>query len=551
MLAPILATALLTGWQGRSPPTQQAPVLSRAEVVAWREDLAALARALPAHHKNLFLRLRRADFDRAVRALDRRIPTLARHQVIVGLMRLTALANDAHTTLAFADSQVGFHALPVQFCYFADGLFVRAASAEHRDLVGARVVRLGNVPGDVALDSVAGVIAHENEFWVRAQAPHYLAVPEILQALGLTPNPNGVELVLEQEGQQRVVRLSATSPVPSTEHAAIAALPVGWSDMAEGAPERPPWQRRPGDLYWLEFLPASRTLYICYRAVANTPAESNQAFFARAFALTDSAAAERVVLDVRENGGGNGFLNRHVIREVLAHPALDRPDRLFVVIGRATFSAAQQLVNDLSYLTNATLVGEPTGNAPNQFGDTRPVVLPRSHIVVRISSRWHQSEYTPDSARFVGPALYTPLTSSEYRHGVDPALAAILERGRAPTLTAQLFAALETGDTILLAQRFADFRADPAHRYVDVASEANVIGYRELAAGRLAAAIAVFQLNTQAFPRSANAFDSYGEALLKAGRKEEAIAAFRRALAIDSLFPSSQMWLRMLEGRRD
>jgi hypothetical protein len=538
--------ALLTAWQGPSLPRAQAPALTRAEVAAWREDLAALARDLVVEHKNLFLRMPRGAFEQATRDLHRQIPRLARHQVIVGLMRLIALANDAHTSLVLADSQVVFHALPIRFYYFEDGLFVRAASVEHRDLVGARVVRVGRVTPDAALDSVARVIPHENAFWVTAQAPRYLAIPEVLHALGLTPEPDAVDLVVEQQGEERAVHLTATAPLPN-EHGRP--FPVGWPDMADAAPTVPEWQRRPSDLYWLEFLPASRTLYVCYRAVANVPAESNEAFFHRAFAFADSAAAERVVLDVRENGGGNGGLNRNVLRAVLAHPRLDQPDRLFVVIGRATFSAAQQLVNDLSYYSNATLVGEPTGNAPNQFGDTRPFVLPRSHIVVRISSRWHQSEYTLDSARYVAPALYTPLTATAYRGGVDPALTAILQPGRALTLAAQLAPALENGDSVLLAQRFAEFRADPVRRYVDVQREANALGYRDLAAGRLAAAIAVFRLNTQAFPGSANVFDSYGEALLKAGRKADAIAAFRHALAIDSTFGSSRMWLGMLEGR--
>jgi cytochrome c-type biogenesis protein CcmH/NrfG len=48
------------------------------------------------------------------------------------------------------------------------------------------------------------------------------------------------------------------------------------------------------------------------------------------------------------------------------------------------------------------------------------------------------------------------------------------------------------------------------------------------------------------YPRSANTYDSLGEALLAAGRREEAIAAYRQAIAIDPEFPPSVQALRRL-----
>jgi hypothetical protein len=105
------------------------------------------------------------------------------------------------------------------------------------------------------------------------------------------------------------------------------------------------------------------------------------------------AIRPRVVLDIRSNGGGNNFLNRFVVKEIIRRPALDQPDRLLVLIGRGVFSAAQNLVNELDCYTNATFVGEPTGNAPNQYGDARRLELPRSKIRVFISSLyWPQCQ---------------------------------------------------------------------------------------------------------------------------------------------------------------
>lgn len=46
-------------------------------------------------------------------------------------------------------------------------------------------------------------------------------------------------------------------------------------------------------------------------------------------------------------------------------------------------------------------------------------------------------------------------------------------------------------------------------------------------------ALQLFAINTRVFPHSANVWDSLGEALLAAGRRDDSIAAYRRALEID------------------
>ena len=58
----------------------------------------------------------------------------------------------------------------------------------------------------------------------------------------------------------------------------------------------------------------------------------------------------------------------------------------------------------------------------------------------------------------------------------------------------------------------------------------NVLGYQHLQAGDAKAAIALFELNTEVFPRSANTWDSLGDAYLAAGEKELALAASRKAI---------------------
>ena len=46
-------------------------------------------------------------------------------------------------------------------------------------------------------------------------------------------------------------------------------------------------------------------------------------------------------------------------------------------------------------------------------------------------------------------------------------------------------------------------------------------------------AIQLFELNTELFPSSGNVFDSLGEAYLKIGDKEKALASYKKAFELD------------------
>ena len=74
--------------------------------------------------------------------------------------------------------------------------------------------------------------------------------------------------------------------------------------------------------------------------------------------------------------------------------------------------------------------------------------------------------------------------------------------------------------------------------------EMNRAGYEFLETGKVKEASAIFKLNTEAFPKSANTFDSYGEALMALGNKTEALENYKQSVKLN---PGNENGIKILK----
>ncbi|MGH7538299.1 MAG: tetratricopeptide repeat protein [Gemmatimonadales bacterium] len=524
--------------------------VSAAEAAEWRGDLAYFARELPRVHVDPWHSVSRDSFAAAVRALDTRIPGLARHEILVELARLAALVGDGHTSLPlYFSPPVGFHVLPLRLGFYRDTLFVEAADRAYAALVGARVVSIGATPVESALARVAPLISRDrdNPFWILAVAPYLLGRIEVLHALGLTRTLQSVDLTVDVGGRRSTVGVRPL-PEPPPPVFGLEYRPrytASWVDArdASGAPI-PLYQQQRG-VAWFQYLPETRTMYAqIFSIEAPTPADSPAVVLRRALAAADSAGAERFVLDIRNNTGGEGFQVPLVVRELI-RTRYDTTGRMFVIIGRRTFSAAGVLAATLEMWTHALFVGELAGGAPNLFGSHAPVTLPHSGLSIFASPLRIQSGWPWDRRSGVAPRVAAQPAFQDYRTNRDPALAAIYRWGAQPALADLLARAAPLGDRAV-EQRIQEWAVDPLNAFIDPRADVNTVACRLLRAGRTREALSVVRSMVRVFPDYANGWDSLGEVLLAAGRRDEGIAAYRRALEIDPDLRSSQQALERL-----
>lgn len=182
--------------------------------------------------------------------------------------------------------------------------------------------------------------------------------------------------------------------------------------------------------------------YLNYRSMRNDKAEPFEKFLDETFQQLKDSSAKGLIIDLRENGGGDSQLGELLIRyfnrkpyifaggmkwkisapyktflkgqtnyneadnrfymsqkdgdtyvyinQQLTQPKAKEPffsGKVAFLIGTGTFSSANMLADGVVSYQLAKTFGEPTGESPNDFGEMFNFMLPNSYIIARGSTK--------------------------------------------------------------------------------------------------------------------------------------------------------------------
>jgi ketosteroid isomerase-like protein/tetratricopeptide (TPR) repeat protein len=392
--------------------------LSRED--CWRYDLDYLVRRMQQLHYNLYARVRRDAFLQAVNELKGRIATLKDEELAVGVQQILALVGDGHTVSVWRPKhEEPLLRYPVELYLYEEGLYVRAAAPEQAEIVGSKVLKIGNLSTEAALAAVERLCSRDNAMGVKAQSPVFLANPAVLSYLGIAENMNRVTLVVQTpSGKQMSVELR---PTPINRAATEKFVKANSSAKS---PE-PTSFKKNGSPFWFEYLPDRKLVYFQFNAVADAPNETLETFCSRLFGFINENPVETLIVDMRSNGGGNTLLARPLVHGLIGSKKVNRPGHLFVLIGRRTFSAAMNTAVTIERNTDAIFAGEPTGSSPNFVGETTILELPCSKLRLSCSSLYWQSSLPMDRRTWIAPELVAEPSIQAFATNRDPGLEAI------------------------------------------------------------------------------------------------------------------------------
>lgn len=402
----------------------------------WRTDLSFFAREVKRRAYAPWAELAEADFDAAVNYLANRLPGIADANILLELARLLRPLGDGHAFVRPSkDNEELNIAVPLKFYGFEDGLFVTATAPEHSRLLGAEVLEVGGHALDAVWATLDPIISRDNPQQVKRINAELLRWSPALHALELSSDPRSITMTVRiPDGTRSEISVGAVAmgsrdyPSADPPQKPLGPLLPGWRNLPETLSEPLPLYLRNCEVpYWFEFLREHALVYLQFNAVQDHPAESFAEFCDRLFGFVEHHEVDRLVLDLRWNGGGNTDLSQPLLHHLVACRKLNQRGALFVIIGRATFSAAHNTATAIEREMNPIFVGEPSGSRPNFIGETIPFELPYSRTIVNVSDLYWQTSWPGDDRTWIPPEIHAPPTFETYRHNRDPAMEAIFE----------------------------------------------------------------------------------------------------------------------------
>jgi hypothetical protein len=397
-LAALLALVALVGCAGGSEAKPAAP--SPAE----RDVRALVARMLELHPGLAPGTEARAALQQRGEALASRAGSLTHDQLVAEVMRLTTLGErNGHTgVFVFHPHARPLHVYPVRLYAFPDGMWV--VDAADPALVGKRVESIDGVPVSRLAEAGRALVPHDNETGVDLILPEVVVTEEVLKGLGLTDGG-------------RAAFAFADGTFTELDPVTTSAFPEGSvvQPLLRPREPQPVWLRRQDEQAWLTTLDRGRAVYLGFHQTHSLP----QGMLDRLRKLARTKV-RRVVVDARLNGGGD---NTTYWPLVDAMRAAGR--KAVLLVGRKTFSAAGNFAAVVDAQTRARVLGEPSGGAPNQWGDSAPVDVPSLGLTVHVAVEDVQA--VPGDKRLaVMPDVPVALTAADFFAGRDPVLARAL-----------------------------------------------------------------------------------------------------------------------------
>ena len=357
LLVPLAMVVFVSGAQARP----SAPVTTA-------DDVRELGRSIEQIHPDPFRSVSQQRFESEVNALAQRAPSLSRNELLVGVLRLIALLGPRNGHTGLFPRRSGAHAGAPLLPAPPLRLRGRALRRGRRGRVARPQPprRDRRNPGRKVLDLVEPLVPRDNDSNLRGLAPHFALTAEVLDGLGITDGspasftldrPDGQRVDVPLDGDPGARATSRSSPTRST----------ATTRRSSRAPRsRCTWQAAPSRM-WVRTLAGGKAVYVGYNSV-RSPSPS---FLRTLGRLARAPSTKRVIVDVRLNGGGDNT-TYGPLTTLFGSSAVNKRGKLYLLTGRATFSAAANFAAEIDRDTRAIIVGEPTGGGVETYGDTFP-----------------------------------------------------------------------------------------------------------------------------------------------------------------------------------
>ncbi len=358
---------------------------------------------MPVKHTNLFAKIDSAEFKNKVDQVSMRLNGFDRNRFIAELFRLTKSIGDEHTFVEVDFTKI----LPIRFELFKEGIFVVGIDSVNKSALNSKLESINGHPLNEIIDRFKGIILDENPMYFNVRLLHYLNNPALLNGLEITDSDANATFTLsDNKGQSQRVTLQSKSGNNITQ-----------LKLAESGTNL--LSKKKNSYYWFDYDGNKKILYFNYNKCAEHASYNFTKFNDELFTLITKQKPEKIILDLRDNSGGNSAILNPFIEKILKS-YLNKKGKFYVLIGKNTFSSAVMNAVKLKRNSKAIFIGEATSGNINHYGEVRGFKLPKTEIGIAYSTRYWETWKGMTGP--LKPDTYVQYSVKNYMEGKDEAL---------------------------------------------------------------------------------------------------------------------------------
>ena len=394
----------------------------------WLQDLSSLDVYIRNNHINPFWHHNESGYmDLYYQARDYITNTEKVDYLLVNdfIEQMVAYIADGHSYVANRDKRFGFY--PYKADWFSDGLFITKTDEENKHLLGAKILAFDDTPTDIAAE-----ITRKYQPIVNTSSPKLFSqftfqYAGLLYAANIAKRPDTIALTLKLINGETIIH-QFNKDVRDY-------YKMDFVNISELNIKEKPMYRQHGDLSrwaarWVKYIAKEDAIYVYYGSVVEQDDGEIAKFSQEIMHLVESKKPSKLIIDVRNNGGGDSHLNAPLINAIAKNSHINQQGKLFVITGRNSFSAAINFSGNMEVKTKALFAGEKVGDSASfagEAGSQSKYRLPNSHIIISLSfSEWNTT-YDNDKRDSVALDIPIAISSRDLLAGYDPVLKAVLD----------------------------------------------------------------------------------------------------------------------------
>ncbi|GKX68704.1 S41 family peptidase [Inconstantimicrobium mannanitabidum] len=363
------------------------------DTMPYYDDLIFLKNVLPKKHPDLFFKISQESYYGKINNLFDNQNKYTVDKMRLEIMKLIASIGDGHTETYVKTNRY----FPISFYWFDNNsLRITGCIKKYKRLLGYRVIKINNVPLSSIVNTLNSICPNESSAWQKHKLLINLENYELLKVLNIIPS-GYLDLELEDlSGKKLNAKI-----FPFTQEKFQESTFIDLQRTKQTIPQRPV---NSNENYWYTTDTASKIFYFKYHSCLDrntaliigedtSSYDANlNSFFDKLVKDFDNSSAEKFIIDVRGNLGGNPKLIKFLIKKLSIDSKFNNfqksKNRIFVFTDNSTFSAgAFAALNFKQSFSNVKIIGEPTGGVQKVFANPRTKLLSCSNLFLTYSTK--------------------------------------------------------------------------------------------------------------------------------------------------------------------